>query len=86
MPMKFRYLDPLLYSGVNMGIHYFLYLLYDTDCGCPLKLPYSGGSNEHSQSIFLAKKGEKKNKTIFIMKIVYFYGHKSLSILQGVVT
>ena len=48
---------PLLYNktGVYRGIHYFLFLLKNIDCGYPLEPPRRGGSNEYPQSMFWAE-------------------------------
>ena len=48
---------PLLYSktGVYRGIHFFLFLLKNIDCGYSLEPPQRGGSEEYPQSMFIAE-------------------------------
>ena len=73
---------PLLYSktGVYRGIHYFLILLQNIDCGYSLELPH-GSSNEYPQSMFWSK--NKKNIRIFHLKIIVFTAVKYCCILHG---
>ena len=49
-------LTPLLYThgetGVYKGIHFFLFLIQDIDCGYSLEPPRRGGSNVYPQFMF----------------------------------
>ena len=66
-------LNPLLYSktGVYRGIHFFLFLFKNIDCGYSLEPPRRGGSNEYPQSMFWAEIW--KISEVFIWKFSDFW-------------
>ena len=61
----------IIKNGVYRGIHYFLFLLKNIDCGYPLEPPRRGGSNEYPQSMFWAEIWKKSE--YFIWKLSFFW-------------
>ena len=60
---------------------FFLFLLWNIDCGYPLEPPQRGGSNEYPQSLFRAK--ITKRSHFFHLKLFVFAAIKSVIILNG---